>query len=243
MVRGDPGQRRRAQLRGVAHQFVHQPHLVRLARAKQFAFDEKRLRAQQPQQTRHLRHAGRAGQQPERHFGQAELDLRVVHRNAVVPHQRQLPAATQRGAVQAAHDRLAQCFERAEVLLDEFDAGERRPAVAGLEAHHAFQVGAGEEGRLGRRQHDALNAFAIRDHLRHRLRQVGLPGLAHRVDGRAEFVERQRRNAVVERIGNRRHRHRVRPAQQSWRCPCRPPRTRWPGRSATCAGAVRRPGC
>ncbi len=31
--------------------------------------------------------------------------------------------------------------------------------------------------------------------------------------------------------------------QRWWRCPCRRPRTAWPGRSAACGGAVRRSGC
>ena len=97
----------------------------------------------------HLGHATGAGQQAQCHLGQAELNLVVVHRNAVVADQRHFPAAAQRGAIEAAHHRLAQGLDGAEVLLDAFNLGEDRPRVGWLQAHGAFQVGTGKEGGLG----------------------------------------------------------------------------------------------
>jgi hypothetical protein len=71
-----------------AHQRVHQAQLAGLARAEQLALQDVGLRAHQAEQARHLGDAGGAGNQAQRDLGQAELDLAVVHRDAVVAHQR-----------------------------------------------------------------------------------------------------------------------------------------------------------
>ena len=62
---------------------VDQAELDRLARAEQLAFQQVRLRRHQAEHPHHLGDAGGAGDQAERHLGRAELDLRVVEREAV----------------------------------------------------------------------------------------------------------------------------------------------------------------
>jgi hypothetical protein len=63
---------------------MHEAELLRLARAEQLALQQVGLRAHQAEQARHLGDAGAAGDQAQRDLGQAELDLAVVHGDAVV---------------------------------------------------------------------------------------------------------------------------------------------------------------
>ena len=71
-------------LRAGCHQVVHQAQAFGLGGAEGFAFHQIRLRTHQAQVTRHLGHTAGAGQQAQRHFGQAELGFAVVNGNAVV---------------------------------------------------------------------------------------------------------------------------------------------------------------
>jgi hypothetical protein len=87
--------------------------------------------------------------------------LGVVDGDAVMADQRHLPAAAQRAAVEAGHDRNAQRLQRAEALLDALDLGKHARRVGRRHAHHALEVGAGEEGLLGRGQDQALEAVLV----------------------------------------------------------------------------------
>ena len=269
-MRFDPGQGRRAQGRGAGHQFMHQAELQRLARREQLALQDVGLRAHQAEQAGHLGDARGAGDEAQRDLGQAELDLGVVHGDAVVADQRDLPAAAQRRAVEAADDRLAQGFERAEVLLRLLDFAEHLRRVGRLQPHRALEVGAGEEGALVRRQHDALDGILVADDLGGDLGQVVLPLRAHGVDGRSLLVEGDRGDAVLQFVLDGFHEvviagstrnpcssgmavrwmipdqvrdDRLRGAPRWSRYPCRRPRTAWPGHTAACGDAIRRSGC
>ena len=188
-VLGDPGQGARAQVTLAAHQLVHHADLQRLVGAEQPAFHDVGLRAHQAQQAGELGDARTAGDQPQRQLWQAELQLGIVDRDAVVAHQRRLHATAQGAAIDAADHRDAQGLQRAEVLLDALDLGVDARRVGLGHAHHALQVGAGEEGLLGRSQDQALELVLVLQHLLGHGLQVVLPLQAHGVDGRALLVE------------------------------------------------------
>ena len=86
------------------------------------------------------------GIRPERDLGQAELDLRVVDRDAAVRGQRHLPAAAERRAVRAARPPACPASRACGSSLHRLDLGEDGRRVFGLQPHHALEVGAGEEG-------------------------------------------------------------------------------------------------
>ena len=131
---------------------------------------------------RHLGDAAGTGQQAKRDLGQAELDARVIHRDAVVADQRHFPAAAQSGAVEAADHRDAQGLQRAEIVLDALDAGVHGGGVSGGEAHGGFEVGTRKKRGFGRCQQHAANRRAVLQHLHRQRVQVVLPLLAHGVD-------------------------------------------------------------
>ena len=237
-VGGDVGQGGGQQLIARGHQLVHQLQLQRLGGVEELAFQDVGLRTHQAQQARHLGHAGGARHQAQRDLGQPELDLGVGHGDAVVGDQRHLPPTAQRCAVEAGHHGDAQRFERAEVLLHALDFAKRVGRIGGCEAHGGLEVGTGKEAGLGRCQHDAFErgaqAFAVVQHLCGDLAQLLLPLAAHGVDGRVGFVKRDLRDLAVGALGGNEFvadglhgvvSYPVRCVQQSWRCPCRRPRT------------------
>ena len=59
--------------------------------------------------------AAAAGQQAQRHLGEADHEALDVGGDAVVTRQRDLQAAAERGAVDGGHDRLAEGLQRAQV--------------------------------------------------------------------------------------------------------------------------------
>ena len=59
--------------------------------------------------------AAAAGQQAQRHLGEADDGARDVGDDAVVARERDLQAAAERGAVDGGDDRLAQGLQRAQV--------------------------------------------------------------------------------------------------------------------------------
>ena len=256
-VGGDVGQRGGQQLIARSHQLVHQLQLQRFGGVEELAFQDVGLRAHQAQQARHLGHAGGAGHQAQGDFGQAELDLGVGHGDAVVGDQGHFPAAAQCGAVEAGHHGDAQRFERAEVLFHALDLAKRAGRIGGREAHGGLEVGPGKEAGLGRREHDAFErgaqAFAVAQHLCGDLAQLLLPLAAHGVDGGVGFVKRDDGDLAFGALGGDEFvadgLHDVlvscpfRYVQQSLRCPCRRPRTAWPGHSAGPGGAARQSGC
>ena len=241
MVR-DPGQRGAPQRWRVGHQLVHQSQLTGLAWAEQLALQDEGLGRHKPEQARHLGDAGGAGDQAQRDFGQAELDLVVVHGDAVVAHQRQFPAASQRSAIEATHHRRAECLERTEILLGLFDLTVDLGGIRGLQPHRALEIGAGKKRALGRRQDDAVDRVLVLDHLSRDRAQVLLPLAAHGVDRRAGFVKSDGGDAVLQIVLDRFHGV-LRVVQRWWRFPCRHPHTRLPARNAACAGATRRSAC
>ena len=87
-VGGNPGQRLDFHFGGCViargYQVVHQAQAFGLGRGERLAFHQVGLRTHQAQVTRHLGHTAGAGQQAQRHFGQAELGFAVVNGNAVV---------------------------------------------------------------------------------------------------------------------------------------------------------------
>ena len=256
-VGGDVGQSGGQQLLARGDQFVHQLQFQRLGGVEELAFQDVGLRAHQAQQARHLGHAGGAGHQAQRDLGQAELDLGVGHGDAVVGDQGHFPATAQRRAIEAGHHRDAQRFERAEVLLHALDFAENGRSIRRCQAHGGLEVGARKEAGLGRCQHDAFEgsaqAFAVTQHLCSDLAQLLLPLAAHGVDGGVGFVKRDDGDLAFVALGgdefvaNGLHDVLVscpfRYVQQSLRCPCRRPRTAWPGHSAGPCGAARQSGC
>jgi hypothetical protein len=196
----DPGARGGHQLGVAVDQRVHEAQLLRLGRAEELAFQQVGLRGHQAELARHLGDAAAAGDQAQRDLGQAELRLGVVHRDAVMAHQRHLPAAAQRRAVQAAHHRLAEGLDDAEVLLDALDLDVDARGVLGLHAHHALEVGAREKGALGRGQDDAADGVLVLGHLGRHGVQVVLPLQAHGVDGRVLLVEGDDGDAVLDAV-------------------------------------------
>ena len=184
------------------HQRMHQAQGQRILRRKQLAFHQIRLGTQQAEVARHFGDATGAGQQTQRDLGQAELDARVIHRDAVVPDQRHLPTAAQGGAVEAAHDRSAQGLQRAEVLLDAFDAGVHGRGVGRCQAHGGFEVGTRKKRAFGRGQHDAANGRTVLQHLHRQGLQVFLPLLAHGVDRRVWLVKGDGGDAVLQAVAD-----------------------------------------
>ncbi len=112
--------------------------------------------------------------------------------------QRHFPAAAQRRAVQAANDRFAQRFQRAEVLFHPLDFGKDGARIRRLVAHQSLQVRAGEEGGFVGRQDDAADGVFVLQHLRGRLGQIALPLQAHGVDGGIRLVKGEGGDAVAE---------------------------------------------
>ena len=156
---------------------------------KNLALDQVGLRTYQAQVARHLGHTAGAGQQAQCHLGQTELDFAVVYGDAVVAHQRHLPATAQCCAVDQRHHRLAQRLDGAEVLLQAFDLGIDGGGVAGLEAHGRFEVGTRKKGGFGRGQQDAGDGILVLEHLLSQDRYVFLPLQAHGVDGGVWLVK------------------------------------------------------
>jgi len=181
-MRRDPGQGRGAQRGGVRHQFVHQAELQRFMRVEQLAFQNIGLRAHQAEQPRHLGDAAGAGNQAQRDFGQAELDFFVINRDAVMADQCHFPATPQRRTVEAADHRLAEGFQRTEVLLGLLNFLEDLGRIRSLQPHRGLEVGTGKKGAFVRRQHDAANRVLVFHDLRGGFGQVFLPLRAHGVD-------------------------------------------------------------
>ena len=136
---------------------MHEAQLHRLTRVEQLALKDVGLRTEQPQQSDHLGDTRCTGDQPERDLGQAELDFLVVNGDAVMSHQGHLPPAAESRAVEARHHGLAECFQRAEVLLRLLDFLVDVGRIAGLQPHRGLEVGTGEERGLGRVEDDALD--------------------------------------------------------------------------------------
>ena len=181
---------------------MHQAQGFGLFGREQFAFYEVRLRAHQAQVAGHLGHATGAGQQAQGHFGQAKLGLAVINGNAVVAHERHLPAAAQRGAVEATDHRHAQRLQGAKVLFDQLNLGEDGLGIRRLHPHGGLQVGAGKKGGLGRRQEDAFDSGLVLQYLGGQGGHVFLPLHAHGVDGRIGLVKGDGGNAVLQCVLN-----------------------------------------
>ena len=135
---------------------VHQAEAQRLGGALALAGENHVERRPQADQPRQPLTAARAGDQPELHFGQAELGLGVVGGDPVVAGEGQLQAAAETGAVDRRDDRLGQGLDPAHHLL----SLEAQPLRLGLggERGELLDVGAGDEGvGLAGDEHDGAD--------------------------------------------------------------------------------------
>ncbi|MNM56061.1 hypothetical protein D3C81_672150 [compost metagenome] len=192
----DPGARGvKQRLPGVG-QRVDQPALDGLRGGHQLAVLQIRLARGQAGQAGHAHHAAGARHQAQRGFGQAELDLGLVQRDAMVAGQRDLEAAAQRGAIERGHDRLAQRFEPAQGVLAELGGFEQPLRIGGLHPVEAVQVAAGEEGLLGGRQDDAGDVGFLGFEAGHHVGKALPHGVGHGVDALFRRVEGEGDDAV-----------------------------------------------
>ena len=140
--------------------------------------------------------AAAAGQQAQRHLGEADDEALDVGGDAVVTRQRDLQAAAERGAVDGGDDRLAEGLQRAQVPLDALDGAEELACVLRLGLDHALEVTAGEEGLLRAGDDDAGDRILLGDKafdgVVHRLAVV----LVHHVGRAGRVVQRQGDDAV-----------------------------------------------
>ena len=137
-VRLDPGLRGRDQLLAGGDQLVDQAQLLRLGRLEAGALEQHaHQRVGDAEHPHGAGHATAAGQQAERHLGQAELHLRVVDDDPVVAGERDLESAAERGPVDRRHDRLAERLQPAEPGLDVLRHREHVAGVVGAGLHHA----------------------------------------------------------------------------------------------------------
>ena len=143
-----------------ADDLVDQSGLLGLGRVEPLPLQQHtHQRILDTEQTHGTDHATATGQQAESCLGQTDLDTLDIGCDAVVGVQRDLQATAERGTVDRGDDRLAEGLEAPHDLLHGVGAlGDRggdlflrlRAAVAA----HVFQVAAGEEGLLGRGEHD-----------------------------------------------------------------------------------------
>ena len=179
-VRGDPGARLLEHVFLGAREFMHQAELKAFLGVELLTFHQERQRGLQAQQPHHPHHAAAAGQQAQRHLGQAERGLGVVQRNAVVRAQADLPATAERGAVDGSHHRLAQRFQLAHLLLQRLREVPHELRGLLLRLHHFFQVRACKERGLGRAQ-DHARQIGLGLELRHHGGEVLAEGDIHQV--------------------------------------------------------------
>ena len=141
-------------------------------------------------------HAAGAGQQAELDLREAEHDLGVVERDAVMRGERDLQAAAERRAVDGGDDGLAERLQPAQVGLQPAhhlgDLG--RVLLAGL--LEVVEVAAGEEGLLRAGDDDAGDLVLLGLQPLDRGRHRGLVGLVHRVRRLVRVVEREDDDAV-----------------------------------------------
>ena len=193
----DPRLGCRDQFVDAADEFVDQPDLLGLAGLEPGALGEHLhegfLDAEHPHGARD---ATAAGQQAQRHLGQADDDALDVGGDAVVTRERDLQAAAQGGAVDGGHHRLAEGLQLAQVGLDELDLGEGLGGVVGADVHHALEVTAGEEGLLRAGDHHTGDRILLCHKPLHGVVHGFLVMLVHHVGRTGRVVQRQGDDAV-----------------------------------------------
>ena len=193
----DPLLRGRDQVVSRRDQLVDDADLDGLARLHSLTLHQQRhQRVDDPDHADRPHDAAGAGQQAELHLGEAELDLVVVDRDAVVGRERDLQAPAQSGAVQRRDDWLAERLEAAQLRLARaHELGEVLRLVGAGESQ-VVEVRAGEEGLLRGGDDHALDRVLLGlkavERRRHRL---GVGGV-HRVGAGARVVEREDDDAV-----------------------------------------------
>src|SRR5690606_38643384 len=129
----------------VGGELVDEAEVLRLLRRELLALEEHlHQRLLDAEEAHDARHAAAAREETELHLGQAELDLRIVDRDAVVRGERDLEAAAERVAVDARDDGLAERLEHAELALDLGDAGLELLGLLGADLVEVVEVAAGE---------------------------------------------------------------------------------------------------
>src|SRR5581483_2751284 len=106
-IRETPGLGLREQLFAIRDELVDQSRGLRLLGPQLLAFEQDRHRVLHADHARDALRRAAAGKKPELHFGLAELDLRIVDRDAVVTAERELEPAAEGGAVERRDDRTA----------------------------------------------------------------------------------------------------------------------------------------
>ena len=173
---------------GRVDQLVHDPHPERLLGGFDLAGEddvECRARADQPGQS--LAATG-AGQDAELHFGETELGLGVVGRDAVVARERELEPASETRAMDPHGDGLGEARHAVEQLLPV--GGEPLGFGRSGEADELLDVRAGDEiVALTREEGDPLHG-AVALERREGREHVVLHGAGDLVDGLALEIER-----------------------------------------------------
>jgi hypothetical protein len=176
----------------------HQAQFQRLLRADAGALEQDRQRLLHADQARQALRAAGARNQPERYFRQGQLHARIVQRHAGVAGQRQFQAAAHGRAVDGRHERLAAGFQLAQQRAHQRGDGE---GVFPAHRHgklfdHGFQVAAGHEIALGRRDHGAAHRAVALHAVDHR-GQVGAKLRCHHIGGAAGDIDGDNGHAVV----------------------------------------------
>ena len=140
--------------------------------------------------------AAAAGQQAQRHLGEADDQRPDVGGDAVVAGQRDLQAAAERGAVDGGDDGLAERLQLAQVGLDALDRCEGLARVLRAEVDHALEVTAGEEGLLRAGDDDAGDRILLGDKAFDGVVHGLLVVLVHHVGRTGRVVQRQGDDAV-----------------------------------------------
>ncbi len=193
----DPGLRGGNEFVSTAHQFIDQADLLGLAgletRALAQHLHEGLLNTEHPHRTRDTT---AAGQQSQRHLGEADDRAGHVGDDPVMAREGDLESTAERGTVDGRHDRLAERLELAQVGLDGFDHAEGLTRVLRPQLDHALEITAGEEGLLRAGDHDAGDRILFRDKPFHGVVHGLLVMLVHHVGRTGRVVQRQGDDAV-----------------------------------------------
>ncbi|MFO1270365.1 MAG: hypothetical protein U1F50_01550 [Rubrivivax sp.] len=185
------------------HRFFDHPQRHRLRGRDRLPREQHLHRVAEGCQPRQALRAAGAGQETPAHFGNAQLQLRVVGHHALAAGQRQFQPAAERqpvdggdpglGAVLQPHELASQAAAGLEHLL--VGGGLR---LVGVAAHH-HQVGAGQEAGLAAGDDDALHLRVVLGAVHQLVQRVHQAGREH-VHRAAGHVDDGEQHAVaVER--------------------------------------------
>ncbi len=199
-VRVDPPPGRGDEV-GVLDDLVDEPLLERVRSAEAPAGQQHVLqRGRDAEQARHPYGAARAGHQPERHLGEPDHHPGVTRRDPVVARQRDLVPAAERRAVDRRDDRAAEGLQPSQRRRDRGGRRVDRGCVVGAGADQHVEVATGEEGLLGRRDHDTGERVALRPEPVDEHRQLLDEPVVHRVGRLRGVVESDDHDAVLAEV-------------------------------------------